>query len=589
MRIKTLGISVAGMLSLLAILAGVLLTGASPAQPAQAAGALPPLPAGWPTTLQLGMSDAPGGAAAMKSTTNFGFRYQYLAGGVNTGGGWATWNANGDFVKYYVQDSVANSVTPVFTYYEILQSLPGVNQGGDAGILGNLNNSTTMSAYFNDLKLFFQKAAGPNLVVLHVEPDMWGTVQQHSSSDNATTVPAQVANAGLPELAGLPNNMAGFAQAIVKLRDQYAPNVDLGYHLSYWGTGSDPIYSKPSDSTIDSLATRSANFYNSLGAKFDVSFAEFSDRDAAFYQYQYGNPNVWWGPDDFARNVRYLGKFSELTQKRIVMWQIPMGNTKMRAMNNTWGHYQDNRPEWLLDDAGRVNLTAYQNAGVVAFLFGGGAAGVTCACDADGDGTTNPAAINGNNILSYSSDDDGGYFKAKAKAYYAAGPMSLNGGTNPTPTATATATSTPTKTATTAPTSTPTKTATAVPTSTPTNTPAPTQTATPPAAAWSASAQVASATINKGQTERITASVRSGTTAQALVDVEVYGPTGQKVYQQFYDAQSFTAGVTKNFTSSWRIPRNAQSGTYTVAVGVFSNGWGTLYTWNGNVATFTIR
>ena len=33
------------------------------------------------------------------------------------------------------------------------------------------------------------------------------------------------------------------------------------------------------------------------------------------------------------------------------MWQIPLGNTKMRAQNNTWGHYQDNRPEWLLDDA----------------------------------------------------------------------------------------------------------------------------------------------------------------------------------------------------------------------------------------------
>ncbi|MGH2633553.1 MAG: hypothetical protein ACRDG3_09095, partial [Tepidiformaceae bacterium] len=86
---------------------------------------LPALPEGWPTTLQLGMSDAPGGAAAMKATTNFGFRYQYLAGGVNTGSGWATWNTNGAVATYYIQDSIANNITPVFTYYQVRQSAPG--------------------------------------------------------------------------------------------------------------------------------------------------------------------------------------------------------------------------------------------------------------------------------------------------------------------------------------------------------------------------------------------------------------------------------------------------------------------------------
>ena len=55
-------------------------------------GQLPALPAGWPTTLQLGMSDGLGGAGDM---ANVGFRYQYLAGGVNTGDGWTTWNPDG--------------------------------------------------------------------------------------------------------------------------------------------------------------------------------------------------------------------------------------------------------------------------------------------------------------------------------------------------------------------------------------------------------------------------------------------------------------------------------------------------------------
>ena len=373
------------------------------------------------------MSDAPGGAAAMKATASFGFRYQYLSGGANTGSGWATWNGGGAFATYYIQDSVANNITPVFTYYQIRQSSPGNGQSESTGVLNNLQNSATMAAYWNDLKLFFQKAGAfpQTMVVLQVEPDMWGYVQQAASGDDASTVPAQVASSGVPELAGLPNTMAGFAQALVRLRNQYAPNVRLGYHLSYWGTGTDPVYSKPSLSTIDSLATRSAAFYGSLKTAFDVSFAEFSDRDAGFYQYVYGNPNAWWSADDFARNVEYLSKFSSLSQTRIVMWQIPLGNTKMLAENNTWGHYQDNRPEWLLGDPGRVNLEAYENAGVVAFLFGGGAAGTTCACDAQGDGVTNPVAINGNTGVSLSADDDGGYFRAHAKAYYAAGPMLL--------------------------------------------------------------------------------------------------------------------------------------------------------------------
>ncbi|MEO6045267.1 MAG: hypothetical protein ABIQ47_15305, partial [Tepidiformaceae bacterium] len=86
---------------------------------------------------------------------------------------------------------------------------------------------------------------------------------------------------------------------------------------------------------------------------------------------------------------------------------------------------QDNRAEWLLDDPARTHLQTYIDAGVVAFLFGGGAGGVTCACDAAGDGLTNPSAINGNTLTSLSADDDGGFFKQKSANYYQSGPIPL--------------------------------------------------------------------------------------------------------------------------------------------------------------------
>jgi hypothetical protein len=390
-------------------------------------GALAPLPARWPSrSVELGMADGANAAAALRATAPFGFRYQYLAGGVNTGQGWSTWDANAQYPTYYIRDSASNKVTPVFSYYMIRQSAPGNGMGESAGDLANIANGATMNAYYADLKLFFQRAGAESAttVVLHVEPDLWGYIQQRYG-DDATAAPALAGGTGMTELAGIPDNASGVARAIVKLRDTYAPNVLLAYHLSLWGTNVDPLIQKPSDAEIDQLAARSATFYQSLRANFDLAFAEFSDRDAGFAIYHDGTVGVWWYADDFARNARYLGRFSTLIQKRIVLWQIPLGNTKMRAMNNTWDHYQDNKAEWFLDDPGRVNLSAYARAGVIGFLFGRGGDGMTCACDAANDGITNPSPIGANTRDSLSADDDGGYFRERAAAYYAAGAMGL--------------------------------------------------------------------------------------------------------------------------------------------------------------------
>ncbi len=97
----------------------------------------------------------------------------------------------------------------------------------------------------------------------------------------------------------------------------------------------------------------------------------------------------------------------------------------MQAVNNTPNHFQDNRVEWLLEDPTRTHLAAYRQAGVVAFLFGRALPGTTCACDAAGDGITNPPPIDGNTRPSLSAADDGGFFQQQAMAYYAGGAMPL--------------------------------------------------------------------------------------------------------------------------------------------------------------------
>jgi hypothetical protein len=564
--------SLLGMLGCI-LLAAAALAGARSGIPnaARAAGVLP---AGWPSTLQLGMADSPGGSAAMKATAPFGFRYQYLAGGVNTGNGWATWNPGGAFVSYYIQDSIASGIIPVFSYYQIRQSNPGASMAESHGVLANFQNSSTMSAYYQDLTLFFQKAAAfpQTLVVLQVEPDAWGYLEQASSNNAASSVPAQVAATGDADLAGLPNTAAGFAQAVVRLRDKYAPNVALGYHLSVWGTGDDIVYSKPADSVVVADAQKAATFAQSLSTHFDLTFAEASDRDAAFKQYVYGDGGAsWWSSEDYRRNVLFLQTFHAAVPVGIVEWQLPYGNTKMLAENNTWDHYQDNHVEWLLADLTHTHLQSYLSAGVVAFLFGRGADGPTCACDAAGDGTTNPAPIDGNTTPSLSADDDGGFFRQQAQMYYAAGALPLAGGSG-----------TPTPMPSPSPTSSPMPSPTQRPTASPTVSP------TPAPLGFSTSAHVSKTSVAVGSREGVTATVESNAATIVLVDVEVYSAAGQKVFQKYWDQQSFSANQARSLNTSWAVPSSTPAGTYSAKIGIFSPGWGSLLSWNDAVAQFTV-
>ena len=93
-------------------------------------------------------------------------------------------------------------------------------------------------------------------------------------------------------------------------------------------------------------------------------FTDLADRDSGFYQHQYGDGGAaWWNASDFPRYGRFIGGLSAGTGKRVVVWQIPMGNTLMRATNDTWGHYADNRPEWFLDDLSDGHLASWRDCG----------------------------------------------------------------------------------------------------------------------------------------------------------------------------------------------------------------------------------
>jgi hypothetical protein len=290
-------------------------------------------------------------------------------------------------------------------------------------------------------------------IVVHIEPDLWGYMQQ-GYGDDPTQVPISVASSGFTGLGALPNNAAGFAQALVSLRNTYTPNVILAWHASFWGpnNGYDPTLSNPQAyQTPQATGGRVATFYNALGAPFDMIFHDPSDADSAYKvivrgQTPTGNGGAWWFPAAFASYEHYIAAVYSGTGLNSMLWQVPVGNTLYDTCNNTSHHFQDNRPEYFLasgsgwwGSSSATNIDNYIGAGVIGLLIGDGQSlsnpATTDYEDAAGDGITNPLPLssngnpvnsNPNNLVSSYSDDDGGFLRLSAQAYYVAGPISIS-------------------------------------------------------------------------------------------------------------------------------------------------------------------
>jgi hypothetical protein len=406
--------------------------------------------------LHFGVSSGPGDLGWMTgSGVPWRYRYQYLAGGVNTGHGWETWQdpakPPGQFALDYMRQS-APSYIPVLTYYELLQSGPA--SGGDESSkdFSNLNNAATMHAYYTNFVLLMQRAAAfDGQVVVHVEPDLWGYLQQRAAGHDASTLSASVQSSGAADVSGIPDTVQGFAGALLRLRDHYAPNVVMAVHASMWSSGIDVASNTSASVDVTAQADSTAAFLGSAGLSanpwggtWDAVFNDVDDHDAGWWEAQ-GADNAsfthWWDSSNtrfpnFARYLRWVAELHARSGRPQVVWQVPIGNQVYLTMNNTCGHYQDNVAEYFVAHAADLHA-----AGLVAVLFGAGNSCQTTNTDAMHDGTTNnggrPTSDTAgwcnacNTRQSTVSDDDGGFLRAAVGAYYAGAP--IPGGTSAPP------------------------------------------------------------------------------------------------------------------------------------------------------------
>ncbi|HEV2032731.1 MAG TPA: hypothetical protein VGU71_00785 [Candidatus Dormibacteraeota bacterium] len=411
------------------------------AAPTPAVAAASPLPA---TRLEFGLGNGPADLGWMTSSgVPWKYRYQYLAGGVNTANPWETWQdpalPPGQFAADYMSNSQANGYIPVFTWYEVLPSLPSTLANESDRDYANLNNAATMNSYFASFKRLMVKAGVfGKLVVVHIEPDFWGYMQQRTSGD-ASTVSASVASSGFADVAGIPNTVQGFGWALLHMRDLYAPNALLAIHASPWSNGGDIASSTDPSMNVVAIADATAAFLgsaginsNPYGSTWDIVFNDLDDRDAGWWEAN--GRNHWWDPTNatFPNFTRYFAWVTELkakTGRQQVAWQVPVGNQYFLTLNNTCGHYQDNVAPYFI--AHPSDLFA---AGLVAVLFGGGATCTTSYTDAQADGVTNNGTMSNpigpptsdalgwcnacNAHVSTYADDDGGYLRIFVAQYY---------------------------------------------------------------------------------------------------------------------------------------------------------------------------
>jgi hypothetical protein len=152
------------------------------------------------------------------------------------------------------------------------------------------------------------------------------------------------------------------------------------------------------------------------------------DADAAYYSKVRGTDGYWWDTENidlpnFSRWETYLGAITAATGLSANVWQVPLGNTIYKVENNTTGHYQDNKLQYFFD-----HLSELKAIGVTGVMFGSGYTSTnpgdsqndlpdnsTSVCTTLGSHSQTPQCPTLSSTL---TDDDGGYFRQRAQAYF---------------------------------------------------------------------------------------------------------------------------------------------------------------------------
>lgn len=386
------------------------------------------VPGGLPARVLVGLFEDSGQTWMKNSGARWDARYRYFTKGWVNNWGWSPYD--GSWGLAYLKESDQQGYIPAIQYYQLYSEAGG----GESATLQKVQTASTMRSYFGDFKILMQRVKDfgkPTLVL--IEADGVGFLEQQSNHNPNTY--AAIAASGMPELAGLPDTLAGFGLAYLKLKQAVgASNAVLGLHVSAWASGKDIAaysVSDPLGPEVDKVYGFLAPLgltNNLTGSQYDVLVGDPLDRDADYYRVVQGSDRMWDPSDSasistrsFNRYAEWLRLWNQKAAKRWVLWQIPLGNSNHRNVWNNGGSaegYKDNRAEYFFAN-GTSHLEKFADSGVISLLFGAGASGQS----------------------SYQNDTYGDgqlFMKSRAGAILNSGGVAISPGGSPTPSCTAT-------------------------------------------------------------------------------------------------------------------------------------------------------
>ena len=293
------------------------------------------------------------------------FYERYLVG-IDTQGGWTTWNSpSGAYAGYVMSQADSVGAVPMFTLFQF--------SADNLSDLTSLNTPAYMQAYWADLITLFNTANQfGKPVLINVEPDFWGFAQavtNQSYGGDPTKVPAVLSSDAA--CANLPPNLTGFAPCLLNLAHKYSPKTAIGFPPSSWGGTS-----------LASVVV----FMNQNGAaKGDFIVMQTTDRDAGCREQAsltpataqadcVGGAGPWYWDETNQTHPNFQDNFnialtyhSGIGGLPVVWWQTPFG-VPSATPGGTAGHYRDNRVDYFLKHP--TELVAVGGLGVV---FGAGA------------------------------------------------------------------------------------------------------------------------------------------------------------------------------------------------------------------------
>jgi hypothetical protein len=343
------------------------------------------LPAGLPPRMLVGLFEEWGSTWMRGSGVPWDVRYAYFVKGWSDNWGWGA--RDGSMATSFFNECDGGRFIPAVQFYQ-LHGEPG---GGESAFFSKTQSAATMATYFGDFKLLMQRAKefGKPVIVM-IEGDGFAFMQMQSG--NNPNGYSAIAASGMAELATMPNSAAGWGLAFLQIRKAVgANNVVLGMHVSTWASGKDLTHfsvTDPLSPEVDKVYSFLAPLglaANVTGSSYDFTVTDPLDRDADFYRLTMGQDR-WWDAADsasisaksFNRYAEWLRLWNLKSQKRWLMWQIPLGNSNHANVANGGAArqgYKDNRPEYFFGSSSRAHLERFASSGVFGLLFGAGAGG----------------------------------------------------------------------------------------------------------------------------------------------------------------------------------------------------------------------